>query len=114
MFNFANTTFGRATLGIVGTAVAAGLCLGAAAGPAQAQTIAIDAPRSAKVTYGDLNLANAAHQKQLDARLHAAARRVCEVGGKTVRERSDENRCIQTALKAAEPQRLAARLSPLG
>ncbi len=115
MFAFAQSTATRAILGLVGTTIGAALCLGAAAGPASAQTgQSFDAPRSAKVAIGDLNLGNADDHKRLDTRLRAAARSVCATGGDTVAARTQESQCIRATLKAAEPARMAAILVPTG
>ncbi len=117
MFAFAQNTASKTALGILGTIIGASLCLGAAAGPANAQSAnvdASDAPRTAKVVFNDLNLAKADHRKLLDARLSDAARRVCAMGGGSVAERAAEARCQQAALKAAAPQRLAATLGGVG
>jgi UrcA family protein len=112
MFAFAESSVSRAALALVGTVIGAALCLGAAAGPANAQTA--DDLRSVKVAIGDLNLASPIDQKRLDARLRSAARSVCANGGQTVADRTHETACVREAVKATAPQRFAATLAPVG
>ncbi|GGI79533.1 hypothetical protein GCM10007973_15140 [Polymorphobacter multimanifer] len=110
MFAFAQSTASRAAFGLVGTVIGAALCIGAAAGPAQAQQV--DAPRSVKVAIGDLNLASTVDHKRLDTRLRAAARSVCANGGDTIADRTHQSQCIRDAIKATEPARMAATARP--
>ncbi|MBV8970935.1 MAG: UrcA family protein [Sphingomonadaceae bacterium] len=100
MFTTVNTTLTRAVLGTLGTALCAGVCLVAATAPAAAA----EAPRSAKVHYADLNLANKAGRATLDRRLLSAARAVCATGDRSPDAAMDETHCIHQAMTAARAQ----------
>jgi UrcA family protein len=100
----------------------AAICLAAAAAPAAAAAAAAaaaspivdEAPRVETVRHGDLNLASPAGQKRLEARLRAAARRVCDQAGASSAERAEEMQCVRKALEATAIQRLAATSGEAG
>jgi UrcA family protein len=82
---------------------AAGLA-GAAMSPAFAKT---DAPRTAEVSYNDLDLATAAGQRTLDKRIEKAVREVCRSTGlRTGTRIMDDNAhdCLARARAEARQQ----------
>ncbi len=97
MFTTSTNAF-RTVLGTFGTVICAGVCLAAAAAPAQAA----EAPRATTVSYVDLNLANDQGRDTLDARIKAAARSVCSNGSDDVRGRTEEARCVRDAISQAK------------
>lgn len=97
------TTALRTVACTVGTLIFAGACLFGATAPAMAS----EAPRAAKVSYTDLNLASDKGRAILDARIRQAARSVCFDGARDVRSRTEEVRCYQNAVKSAQPSTLA-------
>ncbi len=84
--------------------MALAMALGTTAIPAHAGSI--------DVSYADLDLSKAAGQKTLEARISAAAKRVCgyhqEVPGSRIRTQETE-RCYEQAVKDATRQ-VAARI----
>ena len=92
--------------------LALGLALAAPTAPAMAQdiptvTAQMDDVLTARVPYGDLNLASSDGQKALDRRVFAATRKVC------VYERGSaaglgERACRRDAYERAQPQIAAA------
>ncbi len=96
MFTIGNTTL-RTISGTIGTLVCAGICLMAATAPAQAA----DSAHMIMINHVDLNLANDRGRDALDARIKSAARSVCASGGSDVRARTDEARCVRTAINQA-------------
>jgi UrcA family protein len=102
---FATNSIALRTLaGTVGTIIFAGACLFGATAPA----VAAEAPRTAKVSYTDLNLASDKGRAVLDARIRQAARSVCFEGGQDLRSKTEESRCLHEAIKSAQPGKLAA------
>ena len=92
--------------------------LAATATPAYAADAASTGARTAavRVAYDDLNLQSAVGLRRLDARVRAAAERLCIPNGLTsLRERAAADACKDEALAAARPQvRRATRVQPLG
>lgn len=101
MFTTSHTNGFRAFAGFAGAFVAAAACIVGAAGPAAAQA---DTARSQSVVYGDLNLGKTAGRAALESRIKAAARSVCTSGSDDLRSRTDEARCIRTAIAGAKSQ----------
>ena len=93
-----NDTIVRATVGVFGTAVFAGLCLLGATAPAEAT----EAPRVTTVSYSDLNLSNVKGREALEMRILQAARSVCETGSNDAASRIQELRCVREAVNAAQ------------
>lgn len=93
---FATNTLNRNIAGTIGTLFFAGLCLAAAAAPAAAATG--ETPRSAVVSYADLDLASQAGKKTLENRVRAAARTVCETGSQDAWSRSAKTECFRDAI----------------
>ena len=64
---------------------------------------------AARVAYDDLNLQSAGGLRRLDARIRAAAERLCVPNGATtLRERLAAQACLDDAIAAATPQILRA------
>lgn len=101
MFALASDTVQRAFVGTLGTALCAGLCLAAAAGPAEAATVDAGFGRAQAVVTHDLNLSNPTGRKALDLRIRHAARTVCAIGGNDVRTLTAEARCVREAVDGA-------------
>jgi UrcA family protein len=97
------TTALRTVAGTVGTLIFAGTCLFGATAPA----VAAEAPRAVEVSYKDLNLASDKGRTVLDARIRQAARSVCSDGARDVRSMTEASRCYHTAIKSAQPSKLA-------
>ncbi len=95
-----NDSIVRATVGVFGTAVFAGLCLLGATAPAQAA----ESPRVTTVSYSDLNLSDAKGREALDTRILQAARSVCQTNSNDTASRIAESRCIREAVDAAQSQ----------
>lgn len=85
-------------------ALAASGLVGAAATPAFAEPIA---PRTAQVTFGDLDLETVAGQRTLDNRIERAARNVCRTGGPQTGTRiidHESRKCLARARADAKQQ----------
>jgi len=102
----------RRTLALLGILAACGI---GASGSALAATPAADAVPTAKVVYGDLNLAGEQGNSELYARIASAAHQVCFAGGVDIRDlgrygvaRACEARAIATAVQAVHSPKLAA------
>ena len=88
-------TFTKATLA---------LAILAAAGNAAAQPVADNPPPVMVVTYADLNVGSAAGLHALQARVYAAASRLCvqEHGLKPLEQQMAERRCMSAAISSAQ------------
>jgi UrcA family protein len=87
-------TFTKATLA---------LAILAAAGNAAAQHVSENPPPVMVVTYADLNVGSAAGLHVLQARVHAAASRLCvQVGLKPLEQQMAERRCMSAAISSAQ------------
>ncbi|MEP6785029.1 MAG: UrcA family protein [Sphingomonadales bacterium] len=83
--------------------VVAAMALAAHVAPAQAASVA--------VSYADLDMSSAGGHAQLEARIAAAARRVCRVtDNRNLGEVMAANGCYRDAVAATKPQ-LAALIS---
>lgn len=112
MFAFVSNSPAHTASAIVGSVAAALICLGAAAGPAKAQTAYqdLEAPRTVEVSLAGVNLNSEKGRDALESRIRAAARTVCATGGHDVKSRTDETRCVRDAVAAATaPINFAAR-----
>lgn len=115
MFAFVSPTAGRNAAALLGSVAAAFICLGAAAGPANAAPAIDDAPRTVEVSVDGLDLNSAKGQEMLQARLRAAARAVCDNGAVNAMERIEKSRCMQGALEeATTPLRFASSSTTRG
>jgi UrcA family protein len=89
------------------SAIIGAITLGAlAAMPAAASTSAEQAPTT-KVLYGDLDLSTQQGQKRLQARVSAAAKRVCQFSRVPMTDLSHmrlQRDCMKTALASADVQ----------
>lgn len=106
MFAIVSDTAVRTVLGTIGTAVFAGACLLAATAPANAA----EAPRAQAVSYSDLNLSSAQGREALELRIKQAARNVCFTGSDDVRAKTEEARCVRSAVDGAT-SRMATTVS---
>jgi UrcA family protein len=69
----------------------------------------IDQPRTARIVYGDLNLASAAGQQALDRRVQTALKMVCSDWQEgSLAERKRSRQCRNRAMAQIAPQRQAA------
>jgi UrcA family protein len=117
---FASThNFSRSFAGLVGTLLFAGLCVGAATAPAQAQTVSqtaspitygvnADGQRIAHVAFADINLGSKAGQTQLETRLRIAARAVCSSSEQDPYAAAQADRCYNEALRVTRNATMAA------
>lgn len=99
---FATNAF-RTIASTVGTLIFAGACMFGATAPA----VAAESPRTARVSYTDLNLASDKGRAMLDSRIRLAARSVCFDAARDVRSMTEASRCYRTAIKSAQPSKLA-------
>lgn len=99
-----STTAARALIGSFGTLVCAGICLLGATAPAAAA----EPVRTVTIDYADLDLAHDGGRDALDSRIKAAARKVCSDGSRDLRSRTEETRCVRTAIEGAQTQKMAA------
>jgi len=95
---FATSNFGRNVIGAFGATVIAASCLTVAAVPAAATETSV---ATKTVSYADLNLNSTQGRAQLDARIRAAAKSVCEVQAPNLAARVSQGRCIATAIRKA-------------
>ncbi len=110
MFATANQTVSRAVIGAFGTALCAGICLLAAAGPAQAAPVA----RTQVVSYADLNLAHPDGRSALNFRIKRAAQSVCSTGSNNLEAQISEARCVRSAVEAAKARTAAVNAASVG
>ena len=111
---YANTKFTDFLHGSVLAAVTACMAVGLA-GVARSATP--DAAPSAKVSYGDLDLASAQGAQTLHARVTAAARQVCAPDGMDIRNLklySIERTCVSEAIANAEREVQGTKVASLG
>ena len=96
-----NTTdFNRIAIAMLGTIVFSGACLFGSIAPVAAAPVT----RTVAVAYGDLNLAKPGGRTALHARITSAARSVCHNGGRDLASQIIYNRCVKTAIAAANAQ----------
>ncbi len=107
--NFSETIV-RATVGIIGTTVFAGLCLMGAAAPAAAT---VTTAPSVSVSHADLDLSSAADRAELDQRIARGARKVCASIYAGTRGLGSEGACVQSAINDARVQ-LSAKVAKAG
>ena len=95
-----------ATLGALAAIAVTGGTLAATAAPLHAAELVVTAkPAQARVPYADLNLRSEAGVARLDARIRAAADRLCTgVGIEKLADRFAEARCRTATIAAAAPQ----------
>ncbi len=98
MFDTFNSSVTRTVLGAVGTTICAGICLIAAAGPADAAPV-----RTATVSYADLDVHTATGRAVLDRRVLSAARTVCASAEVGPAARVEEGRCVRHAVAGVKP-----------
>jgi UrcA family protein len=111
MFTNFSETIARATLGILGTTVFAGLCLMGAAAPATASPVNI-AP-TVSVSYAGLDLTSAADRAELDHRIARTARKLCGASHAGTREIILEVACVKASINDARAQ-LSAKTAKAG
>ncbi|KPF69805.1 hypothetical protein IP88_11515 [alpha proteobacterium AAP81b] len=92
-------TFSHVLAGAAGALFFTGACLSVAAGPANAETAT--ATRSEVVRTADLNLAAPAGRATFDARVRAAATRVCGSQPSDLASRAVHNDCVKSAIAGA-------------
>ena len=99
MFDTFNASVTRTVLGAIGTTLCAGVCLVAAAGPADAAPAA--SARTATVRYADLDLSRPAGRATLDRRIATAAQTVCATSDTGLDAALAEQACFHRAVAAA-------------
>ena len=98
-----SNTLSRNLIGGFGALVLGFAFVGAATAPANAATVpAYDNAVSVSVSYSDLNMATAAGQNVLAARVKTAAKSVCANDFGDVASRSAEQACIDAAVAGAK------------
>lgn len=102
--NITNLKF--AVLGSIAALGVTGGTLAATAAPLHAAELVVTAKApQARVAYDDLNLASAAGVARLDARIRAAAERLCDANGvRDLGARLAADKCEAAIVAAAAPQ----------
>ena len=103
--------FSRNVVGVAGTLLFAGLCIGGATAPAIAQiaySVNAGGQRVAYVAYKDLDLASQAGRATLNGRLRTASRHVCQGDAVQPWRSIEETKCFHAAFNASRNATMAA------